>query len=101
MRVALPHDLGREEVRRRLSERSHEIADHMPGGLAQVETDWIGEDSMALHISAMGQNLTGHIHVEDRQVVFEIKLPGMLSFVEPMIEKAIRKDGARLLEAPK
>lgn len=101
MRVALPHDLGREEVRRRLSERSHEIADYLPGGMADVQTDWLSEDRMALLVSAMGQNITGHIDVEDRQVIFEIKLPGMLSFVEPMIEKAIRKDGTRMLEGPK
>ena len=101
MRVALPHELGREELRRRLNERSHEIADYLPGNMAQVATDWIEEDVMALHITAMGQNITGHITAEDAQVVFEIKLPGMLSFVEPMIEKAIRKDGAKMLEPPK
>lgn len=101
MRVALPHELGREEVRRRLNERSHEIADYLPGNMAQVETDWVGKDTMAMHISAMGQDITGHIIVEDTRVIFEIKLPGMLSFVEPMIEKAIRKDGQKLLEAPK
>ena len=49
----------------------------------------------------MGQSITGHIDVEDRQVIFEITLPGMLSFIEPVIEKAIRKDGPKMLEAPK
>ena len=101
MRVALPHELGREEVRRRLKERSHEIADYLPGSMATVENDWVSEDRMALHISAMGQDITGHIDVEDNQVIFEIVLPGMLSFVEPMIEKAIRKDGQKMLEPPK
>ena len=101
MRVALPHDLGREEVRHRLSTRSHEIADYLPGGIADVETDWVSEDRMALLVSAMGQSITGHIDVEDRQVIFEITLPGMLSFIEPVIEKAIHKDGPKMLEAPK
>lgn len=53
MRVALPHDLGREEVRRRLNDRSHEIVDYIPGGMADVEMDWVEEDRMALHITAM------------------------------------------------
>lgn len=100
MRIALPHDLGREEVRRRLRERSHEIADYLPGGLASAETHWTGEDRMQLDIMAMGQSITGHVLVEESQVIFEIALPGMLSFVEPMIEKAIRKDGAKLLAPP-
>ena len=101
MRVALPHDLGREEVRRRLNDHSHEIRDYIPGGMAEVDMDWVEEDRMALHVSAMNQTITGHIDVYDEQVVFEIELPGMLSFVEPAIEKAIRSNGQKMLEAPK
>ena len=101
MRVALPHDLGREEVRRRLNYRSHEIVDYIPGGMADVEMDWVEEDRMALHITAMNQTVTGHIDVYEEQVVFEVQLPGMLSFVEPAIEKAIRSNGQKMLAAPK
>ena len=56
---------------------------------------------MALHITAMNQTITGHIDVYDEQVVFEIELPGMLSFVGPAIEKAIRANGQKMLAAPK
>lgn len=101
MRVALPHDLGREEVRHRLNDRSHEIVDYIPGGMADVEMDWVEEDRMALHITAMNQTVTGHIDVYEEQVVFEVQLPGMLSFVEPAIEKAIRNNGQKMLAAPK
>ena len=55
MRVALPHDLGRDEVRRRLKERSHEIAGYLPGGMANVETDWVGDDLFP--VSANGTDL--------------------------------------------
>ena len=98
MRVALPHDLGRDEVRRRLKERSHEIADHVPGGMAEVETRWRGEDVMELSVGAMGQNITGEVEVEENQVIFSIELPAMLSFVKPMIESAIRSQGSKMLE---
>lgn len=100
MRVAIPHDLPRAEVRRRLHERSHEIADHIPGGMAQVATDWEGEDRMAICVSAMGQDLRGKVDIEDGQLVFEIALPMALSFVEPMIAGAIRQQGQKMLEAP-
>ena len=43
MRVALPHDLDKATVRERLRSRSHEIADHIPGGMAEVTTRWVGE----------------------------------------------------------
>lgn len=98
MKVALPHDLGREEVRRRLKERSHEIADYIPGGMAQVETNWRSEDVMELSVNAMGQGITGNVEVEEEQVIFRIDLPPMLSFVKPMIESAIRSNGTKMLE---
>lgn len=100
MRIALPHDLGREEVCRRLREHTHELANQFPGGVAQVESDWVEENCMALQVGAMGQTVTGHINVYDEQVVLEIELPGALSFVEPMIEKAIRHKGQKLLAPP-
>ena len=48
MRVPIAHDLPKEEVRRRLRERSHEIANFVPGGMAEVTTGWPGEDRMTL-----------------------------------------------------
>ena len=100
MRVAIPHDLPRDEVTRRLRERSHEIADHMPGGVAQVVTDWPSEDQMNLNIQAMGQDLKGVVDVEDSQLVFEIALPMALSFLEPMISGAVKQQGQKMLSAP-
>ena len=97
MRIALPHDLGRDEVRRRLRERSHEIADHIPGGLADVDTSWTNEDTMHLVINAMGQRISGDVEVEDAQVIFEVELPSSLFFVRPLIENAIRSNGQKLL----
>ena len=101
MQVAIPHNLGREEVRRRMKARGHEIGDNIPGGMADVKTSWPTEDRMTLTISAMGQVLTGHIDIEDRQVLFEMILPAALSFLKPLIEGAIADRGRRMLEPPK
>ncbi len=100
MRVAIPHSLPREEVRRRLRTRSHEIADHIPGGMAEVETDWLDEDRMAIGIAMMGQRLDGHILVDDGQMVFEMTLPPMLGFIEPIVANAVRGSGTKMLEGP-
>lgn len=99
MRVPLPHNLGKEEVRRRLRARSHEIGDAIPGGMAQVSTSWPNEDCMALGIDAMGNRIGAQVLIEETQVIFEVDLPAALSFVEPMIAGAIRKKGQKLLEA--
>lgn len=98
MRVPIPHNLPKEEVRHRLSSRSHEIADFIPGGMAQVTTDWPNEDTMTLGVRAMGQGINGRVLIEERQVVFEVDLPPALSFIEPMVAGAIRQQGTKLLE---
>ena len=98
MRVPIPHDLPKDEVRRRLSSRSHEIANFIPGGMADVTTDWPNEDTMTLGVRAMGQGINGRVLIEERQVVFEVDLPPALSFVEPMVAGAIRQKGTKLLE---
>lgn len=97
MRVPIAHDLPKEEVRRRLRERSHEIANFVPGGMAEVTTGWPGEDRMTLGVRAMGQGIDGEVIIEDRQVIFVVDLPPALSFVEPMVAGAIRDKGQKLL----
>ena len=101
MQVAIPHQLGREEVRRRLKGSSHQIGDSIPGGMADVRTNWSSEDRMEMTIVAMGQNLTGHIDVEDDQVVFLMNLPPALGFIEPIVAGAIRQQGQKMLAPPK
>lgn len=97
MRVPIPHKLDKETVRRRLRDRSHKIANHIPGGVADVTTDWPSEDRMNLNVSAMGQMVRGHVDIEDDQVVFVMDLPPSLSFMEPMVASAVRQQGQKLI----
>jgi hypothetical protein len=101
MRVAVQHDLGKEEARRRLQSRGHEIADMVPGNMAEVTTGWPSEDRMTITVAAMGQEMGGAVDIEDAQVVFEIQLPAMLSFMEPAMKGAVEKNAGKLLAPPK
>ncbi|MXP42196.1 hypothetical protein GRI75_11150 [Altererythrobacter soli] len=100
MRVAIPHDLDRETVRQRLRSRSHEIADHIPGGMAQVETAWRSEDVMTMSVRTLGQELRGDIEIEEGQLVFNMILPPALGFLQPVLESAIRQQGQKLIAPP-
>ena len=91
MRVAIPHDLPRETVRERLRSRSHEMGDHIPGGMAKVDTSWPSEDRMAM------PDTQWTVQTPEGQLVFEIDLPPALAFVEPMIAGAVRQQGQKLL----
>jgi hypothetical protein len=101
VRVALPHDLDKETVRQRLRSRSHEIADHIPGGMAEVTTSWPSEDRMDMTVRAMGQDLRGAVELEDKQVVFTVQLPPALGFLEPIVENAVKASGRKLIAPPR
>lgn len=97
MRIAVPHSLGREEVRRRMKARVGEIADHIPGGMAEVTSNWPSEDRMDLTIAALGHALNGKVEIGDSEVVYAFDLPPGLGFAEPMVRSTIEKTGRRLL----
>ena len=101
MEVAIPHQLGRDEVRRRLRENSHRMADGIPGGMAEVTTSWPNEDRMDMAIAALGQALVGHIDIGESQVVLNVDLPPSLGFLKPIVEGAVRQQGQQLLAPPK
>lgn len=97
MRIAIPHKLSKAEVHQRLDERSGEIANFIPGGVADVESDWVDDDRMALGVTAMGTFVGADIEVEESQVVIEIQLPKKLAFVKGSIERSIRDNATKLL----
>ncbi|MEM9310292.1 MAG: polyhydroxyalkanoic acid system family protein, partial [Pseudomonadota bacterium] len=97
MRVRLPHQLDRAEVRRRLDERKGEIVTYFPEGMATLESGWQGEDHLDFTVAVAGQRIGGAIDIGDDHVEIEIDLPFILSFLRPTIERSMRKEGTRLL----
>lgn len=96
MRVDIPHQLGKEGAKARLAANAHKLADHVPGKVADVRTDWEG-DVLRVFVSAMGQQVTARATVEDTLVRAEIELPALLGFFEAPIRAAIESQGPKLL----
>ena len=94
--VDLPHSLGAAEAKRRIQNGIGRLGDHIPGG-AQVRSGWEGE-RMNLSVTAMGQEVTATIDVEERFVRLQVRLPGILSFFGGKVEALIRRHGPELLE---
>ena len=92
----LPHNLGKQGARERLSNGIGRLENHIPGG-AGVESSWAG-DRMNVRISAMGQEILTTIDVFERHVHLEMVLPPMLSFFGKQIENVVRKEASELLE---
>ncbi len=96
IRIDLPHRLGAAEAKRRMQEGIGKLSDHVPGG-ADVRSRWDG-DRMFLDVAAMGQQVTGHIDVEENKVRLELTLPAFLQLFASKIEGALKKRGTTMLE---
>ena len=94
--VDLPHQLGREEARRRLATNIHKLKDHIPGGASHIQSSWTG-DRMDLTVHAMGQAVEAQIDVEEAKVHCRILLPGMLGLFAAPIEAMLKAKGSDLL----
>jgi putative polyhydroxyalkanoate system protein len=94
--VDLPHNLGKDEARRRIANNIHKLQEHIPGG-AQVQSGWAG-DQLNLDVAAMGQSVTATIDVKDKSVHLKVLLPGMLGLFAGVIQGALQKKGGVLLE---
>jgi Putative polyhydroxyalkanoic acid system protein (PHA_gran_rgn) len=95
MRVPIPHQLGKDEAKRRLKARSGEAGSLIPGG--DVTVEWPSEDRMTMAVTAMGQSINTIVDVEEEAVIFQLDLPPALAFVEPMIRGVIADKGQKLL----
>jgi putative polyhydroxyalkanoate system protein len=94
--VDLPHNLGKDEARRRIANNVHKLEQHLPGG-AQVESGWSG-DQINLNVPAMGETVNATIEVMDSKVHLRVLLPGMLGMFSGVIQAALQKKGSVLVE---
>ena len=93
--VSIPHRLGREEARRRLTAGLARAAASIPV-LKVDEERWEG-DRMVFHVRALGQPASGHLDVADDHVRLEVTLPWMLQRFAEMAQIAIKNRGNLLL----
>ena len=94
--VDLPHNLGKDEARRRIANNIHKLQEHIPGG-AQGQSGWSG-DQLNLQIAAMGEAVNATIDVMENKVHLKVLLPGMLGMFAGIVQATLQKKGSVLLE---
>jgi hypothetical protein len=100
MRVSIPHTLGKDELRCRITARLGEAEDKakgMLGSLATVETTWTDADTLALMVSAMGYTIPCTATITETSLDFEVEIPAGAGFARRMIEAAVREKGEKLV----
>ncbi len=95
--VEIPHQLGREEARRRLETGIGQLKAKFGDKLTSVDESWTG-DHLDVVIKAMGQAITAGMDVETDHVRLEVQLPWMLAMLAEKAKGFIRKEGQLLLE---
>ena len=100
--VNIPHNLGKEEARRRLEAGFGNVRQQLAGGIGgmlSLEERWQGDQ---LHLSggALGQKVTGRLEVLADFVRIELDLPEILAVVADRIVGTLKREGQKLLEKP-
>jgi hypothetical protein len=97
--VSVPHNLGREEARRRIVEGFDQIEQQITGGMGMVacQQRWEG-DRLHFEASALGQKMTGRLDVSEDSLGIEIDLPAILAALADRIAGKLKETSRQLLE---
>lgn len=97
MVVEIPHDLGRDEARRRIEGGMGQARDLLrKSGIAVTTLDWTG-DRLDFAVSALGQKVDGQIDVGAEVVRVEVRLPMLLALFAEKVQRSIGRQGNLLL----
>ena len=94
--VDLPHQLGREEARRRIDRGFGKLASFVPGGQV-TRREWSG-DVLTFAVAAWGQEVNARLDVRDALVHVRLELPAMLGMFAGQIQAALKANAPKLLE---
>jgi hypothetical protein len=98
--VNIPHNLGKDEARRRLEAGFGNVKNQLAGGIGGMLTlqeRWEG-DKLHLSGGALGQKVTGRLEVLADSVRIELDLPEMLALVADRIAGTLKREGQKLLD---
>ncbi len=94
--VEVPHQLGREEARRRLQDGIGKLKAAFGDKVTSIEERWT-ENRLDVSIKAMGQGISAALDVEADRVRVEVQLPWMLAMLAEKAKGYIAKEGQLLL----
>ena len=101
--VTIPHNLGKDEARRRIEEGFGRMKQQVASGLGPMgsmlsfDQRWEG-DVLHFNGSGMGQKMTGRLDVRGDGVEIQLDLPEMLAALADKIMGKLKTEGQKLLE---
>lgn len=98
--VRIPHQLGKDEARRRVALAASRLKGEHAAKVASVEDRWEG-DHLFLKASAMGQSISGDVEVGEKDVHIRVVLPWLLAKFAEKLRPMIEKQSREALKLPK
>jgi hypothetical protein len=98
--VNIPHNLGKEEARRRIEQGFGRIRQQMAGavgGMLAFQERWEG-DRLHFEGGALGQKMTGRLDVLPDSVQIQLDLPAILAAIADRVVGTLKSEGRKLLE---
>ena len=95
--VNIPHQLGREEAKRRVDEGIARFTQQVGGAATNFHKTW-SQDRLNFSANVMGQAISGGMDVLDDVVRIELVLPGILGLMAGKIKGKLQKEGQLLLD---
>jgi hypothetical protein len=86
--VSVPHQLTREEAKRRIQENIRQAEQQHGGMLGTIEQRWTG-DRLDFAVSPAGQRVAGFATVDDKEVHLEVVLPGLLGLLAGTVRERL------------
>ncbi|MEM1012410.1 MAG: polyhydroxyalkanoic acid system family protein [Planctomycetota bacterium] len=96
--LKVPHQLGRDEAKRRLERGFGKVAG-VADGLGQIEQTWTG-DEMTFRVAAMGQTVDGKATVHGDHVAVVVQLPWLLAKMAEVLRPKIEATTHEALRLP-
>lgn len=94
--VSIPHELGRDEARRRIEEGIGRIT-HQFGEGVKLSKAWEG-DRLSFSAKVVGQAVAGRLDVLDDLVRMEVDLPPFFAMIADKVKGRLKKEGQLMLE---
>lgn len=101
--ASVPHQLGKDEARRRIADGFANLQRQMTGGMfgvlgvAAVKERWEG-DRLHFEGGALGQKVAGRLDVLADSVQIQVDLPEMLALLADRITGRFKQEAQKLLE---
>lgn len=96
MDIDIPHDLGRDEAKRRVEQGLPKLEQHIPGGGTMTAT-WPSDYVLDMEISAMAQTIPVKLLIEEDKVRGTVSIPMFLKMMSGPISDFIKTSAQKML----